>query len=70
MTALPTLPTSSIRVPGTSGWPVVGETLAFLRDPLSFWADRFAGGKTAYRSQVFGEHHVSARSIAQTPPLG
>jgi len=40
--------------PGSSGWPLVGETFAFLRDPFAFGRERRARHGRVFRTSILG----------------
>jgi cytochrome P450 len=40
--------------PGSLGWPLVGETIAFARDPRAFFEDRFRRHGEVFKTHVFG----------------
>jgi cytochrome P450/uncharacterized tellurite resistance protein B-like protein len=44
--------------PGTSGWPLVGETLSFVADPFTFFAARVAKHGAVSRTRIVGRNVV------------
>ncbi len=56
---LPLNPRRAIgKIPGESGWPVVGNTFEVLRDPLAFTRRMSAKYGRVYRNNSFGGHSV------------
>jgi retinoid hydroxylase len=44
--------------PGTAGWPLVGETLALVKQPFAFVAERMARHGTVFRTHVMSRNTV------------
>ncbi len=57
---LPALPKGALdHIPGEKGWPVLGNTLPLLRDPLNFAKNMVAKYGRVYRNNAFGGDQIT-----------
>jgi cytochrome P450 len=57
---LPKLPAGSLdHIPGEKGWPILGNTLPLLRDPLNFAKNMVAKYGMVYRNNAFGGEQIT-----------